>query len=260
MKEIADQNFFRYCLLALIYSGPPTAIALKFLQAPYGKHNRTGWGPTLSPPLAWFLMESPTLWLSLLLFPFGRHFLNPKSLLLFSPYLLHYFHRTIIYPLRLLRSSSPSKKGFPISVAAMAFTFNLFNAYIQARYVSHYKNDYEVQWFWWRFIVGSVIFVTGMWINITSDRTLVRLKKEHYGVYVIPRGGLFEFVSCPNYFGEVVEWFGWGVMTWSWPGIGFFLYTCSNLIPRAHASHIWYNDKFRAEYPKTRKAVIPFVF
>lgn len=105
-----------------------------------------------------------------------------------------------------------------------------------------------------------MVFVTGMWINITSDRTLVRLKKENRGGYVIPRGGLFEFVSCPNYFGEVVEWLGWAVMTWSWAGIGFFLYTCSNLIPRARASHVWYGDKFKDEYPKTRKAVIPFVF
>lgn len=132
MKEIAaDETFFRYCVLTLIFSGPPTAVALKFLQAPYGKHNRSGWGPTLSPPLAWFLMESPTLWLTLLLFPFGRHSHNPKALLLFSPYLLHYFHRTVIYPLRLLRSSSSSKNGFPMSIAAMAFTFNLLNAYIQ---------------------------------------------------------------------------------------------------------------------------------
>lgn len=131
----------------------------------------------------------------------------------------------------------------------------------QARYVSHYKNDYDDGvWFWLRFVIGTVVFVTGMWINITSDRTLVRMKKENRGGYVIPRGGLFEFVSCPNYFGEVVEWLGWAVMTWSWAGVGFFLYTCSNLIPRARASHVWYGDKFKDEYPKTRKAVIPFVF
>ncbi|KAG7643505.1 3-oxo-5-alpha-steroid 4-dehydrogenase C-terminal [Arabidopsis suecica] len=262
MEEIADKTFFRYCLLTLIFAGPPTAVLLKFLQAPYGKHNRTGWGPTVSPPIAWFVMESPTLWLTLLLFPFGRHAFNPKSLLLFSPYLIHYFHRTIIYPLRLFRSSFPAgKNGFPITIAALAFTFNLLNGYIQARWVSHYKDDYEDgNWFWWRFVIGMVVFITGMYINITSDRTLVRLKKENRGGYVIPRGGWFELVSCPNYFGEAIEWLGWAVMTWSWAGIGFFLYTCSNLFPRARASHKWYIAKFKEEYPKTRKAVIPFVY
>lgn len=154
MEEIADQTFFHYCLLTLIFSGPPTAVALKFLQAPYGKHNRTGWGPTVSPPIAWFVMESPTLWLTLLLFPFGRHSLNPKSLLLFSPYLIHYFHRTIIYPLRLFRSSSAGKNRFPITIAAMAFTFNLLNAYIQVRSLISV-------WFVWIFRFASIC----TWLN-----------------------------------------------------------------------------------------------
>ncbi|XP_010529772.1 PREDICTED: steroid 5-alpha-reductase DET2 [Tarenaya hassleriana] len=262
MKEIGDESLFRNCLLTLIFSGPPTAFALKFLQAPYGKHNRPGWGPTVSPPVAWFVMESPSLWVTLLLFPFGRHFHDPRSLLLISPYLLHYFHRTIVYPLRLhLSSSAAVKRGFPVTVAAMAFVFNLLNAYIQARWVSHYKSDYDdTNRFWWRFGIGMVVFLTGMWINMESDRILVRLKKENRGGYVIPRGGWFKLVSCPNYFGEIVEWLGWAVMTWSWAGSGFFLYTCANLVPRARASHSWYMDKFKDEYPKNRKAVIPFLY
>ena len=63
--------------------------------------------PTIPPPLAWFIMESPSILLPLILFPFGQHFTNPKALVLMSPYLLHYFHRTFIYPLRIYKVPLP---------------------------------------------------------------------------------------------------------------------------------------------------------
>ena len=46
---------------------------------------------------------------------------------------------------------------------------------------------------------------------------------------MVPRGGIIEIVSCPNYFAEVVEWFGWTLMTWSWAGLGFFCCKFANL-------------------------------
>lgn len=259
MIALSDQTFYYYCLVAYYLITPPTWIGCRSQTAAYGKHVRPGWGPTIPPALAWFIMESPTVWLTILLFPFGRNFSNPKSLILISPFLIHYINRTIIYPIRLARSIK-SGTGFPISVASMAFGFNLLNAYTQARWVSHYKDDYETDgWFWWKFGVGLGIFGLGMWANIWADEVLVGLKKQGGG-YKVPRGGLFELVSCANYCGEIGEWLGWAVMTWSWAGLVFFLYTCANLIPRAKRSHEWYLNKFKEDYPKDRKAVIPFLY
>ena len=39
--------------------------------------------------------------------------------------------------------------------------------------------------------------------------------------YKIPVGGLFRWVSSPNYFGELLEWTGWAIATWSIPGVAF---------------------------------------
>lgn len=261
----SDQALFHNSLLALYFIGPPTAVALRFLQAPYGKHSRPGWGPTMSAPLAWFLMESPTLWLTLLLFPSGDHSSDSKPLLLISPFLLHYLHRTCLYPIRLLRSGPRrnTAAGFPVAVALMAFGFNLLNSYLQTRSVSHYV-DYDGDgWFWWRFLGGGVVFLSGMAVNLWSDGVLVGLKRAAAaagGEYKVPRGGWFELVSCPNYMGEIVEWLGWAVMCGSWAGLGFFLYTCANLVPRARANHTWYLNKFGEDYPRNRKAVIPFLY
>ncbi|KAL3574431.1 hypothetical protein D5086_025044 [Populus alba] len=144
---LLDQSFFHYSLLAYYLLGPPTFIALRFFQFPYGKHNRLGWGPTIPPPLAWFIMESPSILLPLILFPFGQHFTNPKALLLMSPYLLHYFHRTFIYPLRIYQSTSHQNTkttiGFPLILTFNGFLTQALNTCIQARWVSHYKSDYD---------------------------------------------------------------------------------------------------------------------
>ncbi|KAK1373144.1 Steroid 5-alpha-reductase DET2 [Heracleum sosnowskyi] len=257
----SDESLFNTSLLSLFLMGPPTFIACQFLTAPYGKHHRRGWGPSISPPLAWFLMESPTLWLTLLIFPMGQNYNNPKAHLLISPYLFHYFHRSVIYPFRqfLKFRRRNTTSGFPVSVALMAFGFNVLNAYLQSRWVSHYAEFEGDEWFWWRFSCGLVVFVSGMAVNVRSDMVLVGLKSEGDG-YKIPKGGLFKWVSCPNYFGEIVEWAGWALMCGSRVGFGFLVYTCANLVPRAGANHRWYLEKFGEDYPKNRKAVIPFVY
>ncbi|CAM8999718.1 unnamed protein product [Rhodiola kirilowii] len=96
-------------------------------------------------------------------------------------------------------------------------------------------------------------------MNVKSDAVLVGLKSGGGG-YKILRRGWFEAVSCPNYLGEIVEWLGWALMTWSWAALGFWMYTCANLVPRARANHMWYLDKFKGEYPNGRKAVIPYLY
>ncbi|WOL00020.1 hypothetical protein Cni_G08731 [Canna indica] len=263
MEQLEDTNLFWRALFSLYVMCPLTVLSLQFLTAPYGKHVQPGWGPCLPAPLAWFLMESPTLWLTVLLFPYGHNCSNPIALFVLSLYLLHYVHRTIIYPLRLQFSSKIKPKGFPLFIALSAFAFNLLNAYLQSRSISHYANypslsNTGLLWIC-RVVAGVLIFFWGMKVNISSDLELVRLKAQGGG-YKIPKGGWFELVCSPNYLGEMMEWLGWAIIAWSPAALGFFLYTCSNLGPRAKAHLQWYREKFGSDYPKSRKAVIPFIY
>src|SRR5690554_201348 len=109
-----------------------------------------------------------------------------------------------------------------------------------------------------QFIIGSLVFIAGAIINKHSDTLLIRLRKPNETGYKIPQGGLFEYVSCPNLFGEVVQWLGFAILTWSLPGLAFFVWTFANLVPRALSHHKWYLNHFQ-DYPKKRKAIIPFV-
>ena len=103
-----------------------------------------------------------------------------------------------------------------------------------------------------------IIFFTGFIINISSDNILFKLRKDGKGEYSIPNGKLFNYISCPNYLGEILEWLGWAIMVLSFAGFSFFVWTLANLIPRALSTHKWYNQKFQ-DYPKDRKALLPYL-
>jgi steroid 5-alpha reductase family enzyme len=108
------------------------------------------------------------------------------------------------------------------------------------------------------FILGLALTIAGFEVTRQSDATLLRLRKT--GKYQIPHGRLFEFVSCPHYFGELLEWTGFCIASkLSLATISFVLLTGSNLIPRAVAQHAWYHNKFKEDYPKDRKAIIPMI-
>ena len=111
--------------------------------------------------------------------------------------------------------------------------------------------------------LGIVMFFTGMGINIYSDSTLLNLRGKPVNGrrqgYKIPRGGVFEYVSCANYFGEILEWSGFALASGTVAGAAFALFTFCNIGPRAYNHHKWYLSKFE-DYPKSRKAVIPFIW
>lgn len=95
----------------------------------------------------------------------------------------------------------------------------------------------------------------GFALNLHSDNTLLKLRKPGETGYSIPQGGGFRYVSCPNYLGEVMEWAGWALATWSLAGLAFFVFTAANLVPRALSHHRWYRERFE-DYPPGRRAII----
>jgi protein-S-isoprenylcysteine O-methyltransferase Ste14 len=146
----------------------------------------------------------------------------------------------------------------PVFIVASGFTFNILNAIVNAGWIGA-VGHYSTSWLGDpRFIVGVAVFLFGQAINHRADRVLRGLRAPGEQGYRIPRGGLYEWVSCPNYLGEIVEWAGWALATWSVPGLAFAVYTVANLGPRALSHHRWYRRQF-ADYPRDRKALIPLL-
>ena len=250
---MTEQAFHGALVWAVFAMAVLTFASLLRLKAPYGRHfSGRGWGPTMSNRAGWIVMELPATVLFAGIYFLGDAASDPVPLVLLGIWQCHYLNRTFIYPFR----TRTAGKKMPVLVAGSGFAFNLVNAYVNARFISHF-GDYGPGWLGDpRFLVGVAVFAAGFALNIHSDNILLRLRKPGGTGYSVPRGGAFRYVSCPNYLGELLEWAGWALATWSLGGLAFFAYTAANLVPRALSHHRWYRERF-GHYPAGRKAVIP---
>ena len=91
--------------------GAVTFVALFFVTAPYGRTLRDGWGPTVPSRVGWVLMEAPALLVWLGIYLTGDHRFEAVPLILLGLWQLHYFHRVVIYPLRMRMKGKRMPRG-----------------------------------------------------------------------------------------------------------------------------------------------------
>lgn len=248
-----ESTIFHALIITGFVLAAATFIALFFIVAPYGRHTRGGWGPTLPSRLGWIVMEAPAPLVFALCFALGWPPASAAAWTFLALWQAHYLHRAFIYPLQ-RRGGQPR---MPLAVVALGMLFNTGNAYVNGRYLFTFSGGYPLEWLTDpRFLGGLALFVGGFVINRWADHTLRSLRRPGENGYRIPYGGLYRYISCPNYLGEVLEWAGWAIATWSLPGLAFAVWTAANLLPRAYAHHRWYRQTF-PDYPPERKAVLP---
>ena len=204
----------------------------------------------------------------------------------------HYAVRSWVFPF-LLNSGKPT----PLVIMLMAAVFTSWNGWMQGSYLFSRESAaagpsaYEPDWLsLTRVRIGLAIFALGWAANQHADYVLRHLRDKPAPAvkadqdatakarkdgsesgasssaasssissrYRIPHGGLFRFVSAANYSAEMLEWGGFALAAWSIPAFAFFLFTVSNLAPRACSYHRWYKQNFK-NYPPERKACIPFL-
>ncbi len=168
---MSDVGLHSVVVAAMLVAAAVSAALLVFVSAPYGRHQRGGWGPSIPARLGWVVMESPALLVFLGVFLVGVHRSEVVPVVLACIWTAHYAQRTLLYPL-LMRPGGT----MPVSVAVMAFCFNCVNGWMNARWVSH-LGQYDLAWLGDpRFLVGVVLFVAGAALNIHSDAVLRRLR------------------------------------------------------------------------------------
>jgi len=248
-----EQTIFNNLILGWFILAAVTFVSLFFFSAPYGRHIRNDWGPTISNKKGWIIMESAAPLVFAVCFLLGSNPVTVSTLVLLVLWEAHYIHRAYIYPFS-LRSRA---KRMPTVVLTSAFIFNILNGYLNGHYIFTLSDGYTNEWLVdVRFITGLILFITGFIINRRADLTLRKLRKPDESDYRIPYSDMYRWVSCPNYLGEIMIWIGWAVATWSLPGLAFAVWTMANLVPRARSHHIWYREHF-SDYPTERKALVP---
>ena len=269
-----DYNF--YIQIGFLILDIPIFLSLLFIKAYYGKFFNSNSEdsnciqkllrkifPVIPSRISWIIQECPCVFVTIFFLIYYHENLNLKNILVIAPFLIHYIHRTFIFPFVI-----HSSKNNPLEITLMAFTFCFFNALMINRSIFCLIIDYIEENFWLHYFYGLATFGLGMYINIHSDYSMIKQRnanKDTNNKYIIPRGFMYELISCPNYFGELVEWLGFFVLSNSFSGLVFFVSTFANLFPRAIQYHQWYKNKFKDEFHSDkiltqRKAIVPFLF
>ena len=259
--NIGDIRIRLWIHLSLVIFGFLLAVVSFFVQLckpiPYGKHSE-GFVRCPVPIKVFYIVAHLVpgfIFFTLTYFLEGVYFRNPVNIVMYVLFMVHYVTQGLIMPIISRYSNTRIALWIPVAILVT----NTFYHYLNAEFIGS-ANFCDNYYYDPRFIVGVLLFVVGFILGRAADIQLILLRKSRKDKdYVIPKGVLFGLISCPNYFGEGLEWFGWAVMTWSLSGVVWWLFVESTLITRARHNHKWYRAEF-STYPLHRKALIPFIY
>ncbi len=267
--DIHTIDFFYDLLFIMFLVGLVVFVSLYFVDAGYGKMRSDKWGPSMNNKVGWLLMECPVFFVVLYEYfksipMYGGVTMNAPYWVFFLIFELHYFQRSFIFPFLL-----KGKSKMPFAIMIMSVVWNLINGYIQGYFLFHiapndptYSHIYTSAWLTDpRFIIGTLIFFTGWAINMHSDHVIRHLREPGDTNHYLPKKGLYKYVTSANYLGEITEWLGFAILTWSLAGLLFFWFSCCNLVPRANSIYHKYKEEFPDEFDRKKlKRIIPFIY
>jgi len=258
------ETFYYGFLLAMLALAVVVFIALQFVTVAYGMTFNNRWGISINSKWGWWLMETPVFIAILIIFglslSLGIKPYNPVTAFILLLFLIHYGQRSFVFPL-LMKGDSK----MPLSVIFSGMFFNFCNAFMQGcwLFIVCPVDMYKLNWFWSpQFIIGTAIFFFGMIINLHSDRIIRKLRKsKEDNNYYLPKGFFFERINSSNYFGEVLEWLGFAILSWSPAGAVFLCWAFANLIPRSKAVYYRYSQFFGKDFLKLKRwKLFPYIY
>ena len=181
------------------------------------------------------------------------------QLVLFALFELHYFQRSLVFPL-LMKGQS----RMPLSIMMMGVVFNTVNGILQGGGLYWFPNpcfqEGATYLLRWNAIAGILLFLVGMAVNLHSDHVIRHLRQPGDTRHYLPAKGLYRYVTSANYFGEILEWTGFALAAATPAAWVFPIWTAANLVPRAHAIYNRYLQEFGRQALGHRKRILPFIY
>jgi len=113
----------------------------------------------------------------------------------------------------------------------------------------------------WHLIIGFPWFCIFMVLNFICHLRLKYMRRPGSNDFVIPHGGLFEYITCPNYFCEIMTWVGFNILTGFTPaGIAFNICGTLQMIQWATQRRDKFIKLFGSKWPKKRWVLFPFIY
>lgn len=253
-----EENIYHLLMTVMPILAIIVFVALFFIKAGYGMFRTRQWGPTLSNKIGWILMECPAVFVMFYLWNSSEQRFHPVLLLFFLLFEAHYLQRSFVFPLLM-----KGKSRMPLSILLMGVLFNVINSFLIGEELFHLPpaTQYPTDWFSTpAFVGGLLLFLAGMGINLHSDHVIRHLRSAGDTRHYLPQKGMYRYVTSGNYFGELLEWTGFALLTQSAAAWVFVLWTFANLAPRAYAIRRHYRQEFGTEAVGSRKCLIPFIF
>lgn len=259
MTQIFNPDIFYTVITVMAVLAVIVFIALHRVEAAYGMTYKASWGPAVGNKTGWVVMEAPAFICMAVIWACSPRAGDVAPAVMASLFLLHYFQRSFIFPL-LMRG----KSRMPWAIVAMGLVFNSINAYMIGGWLFFVApaDRYPASWLCSPlFLLGAAVFFAGMAINLHSDHVIRNLRAPGDTRHYIPMKGFYRYVTAANYFGELTEWVGFAILSWSLPGAVFVLWTFANLAPRARSLHKRYSREFGDEFTSLRRRyIIPFIY
>ena len=250
---------YQIMLYVLSFLAVIVFVALYFVKAGYGMFRTRSWGWSVPNKVGWVLMEAPSfVVMGLWAWKAGVEAYTPQAVFV-GLFMLHYFQRSFVFPLLM-----KGKSRMPLAIMAMGILFNVINATLLAAsfFSCALPGKYEPTAFWTNPLpwVGAAIFFIGMAINLHADHVIRNLRKPGDTRHYLPEKGFYRYVTSANYFGELVEWTGFALLTASPAAWVFVWWTAANLVPRADAIYKRYCEEFGKQAVGSRKRIIPYIY
>jgi len=108
----------------------------------------------------------------------------------------------------------------------------------------------------------AAVFVLAELGNLHAHITLRDLRPAGTKTRGVPRGGMFEFVTCANYTYELLAWLVFAIFTQTFTSWLFFVVSFAQIAEWAVKKHKLQKAEFAStgQLPKGRKILIPFIF